>query len=57
MTGRFSGAWNPGKGVTATPGVYGPDALVLSNLGYLYALHVNGARGAVNRQRSGWWRR
>ncbi|HEY1905458.1 MAG TPA: PQQ-binding-like beta-propeller repeat protein, partial [Myxococcaceae bacterium] len=31
--GRILRRFDPGKGVTATPGVYGPDALVLSNLG------------------------
>jgi outer membrane protein assembly factor BamB len=40
VTGRFLRRFDPGKGVTATPGVYGPDALVLSNLGYVYGLHV-----------------
>jgi outer membrane protein assembly factor BamB len=38
--GRILRRFDPGKGVTATPGVYGPDALVLSNLGFVYGLHV-----------------
>ena len=40
VTGRILRRFDPGKGVTATPGVYGPDALVLSNLGFVYGLHV-----------------
>jgi outer membrane protein assembly factor BamB len=40
VTGRVLRRFDPGKGVTATPGVYGPDALVLSNLGFVYGLHV-----------------
>ncbi|MGZ5957386.1 MAG: outer membrane protein assembly factor BamB family protein [Myxococcaceae bacterium] len=32
--------FDPGRGITATPSVYGPDALVLSNLGFVYGLHV-----------------
>ena len=40
VSGRILRRFDPGKGVTATPGVYGPDALVLSNLGYVYGLHV-----------------
>jgi outer membrane protein assembly factor BamB len=40
VTGRVLRRYDPGKGVTATPGVYGPDALVLSNLGFVYGLHV-----------------
>ena len=38
--GKILRRFDPGKGVTATPGVYGPDALVLSNLGFVYGLHV-----------------
>jgi len=40
VSGRVLRRFDPGKGVTATPGVYGPDALVLSNLGFVYGLHV-----------------
>ena len=40
VTGGILRRFDPGKGVTATPGVYGPDALVLSNLGFVYGLHV-----------------
>lgn len=40
VTGKVLRRFDPGKGVTATPGVYGPDALVLSNLGFVYGLHV-----------------
>ena len=40
VTGNVLRRFDPGKGVTATPGVYGPDALVLSNLGFVYGLHV-----------------
>jgi outer membrane protein assembly factor BamB len=40
VTGAILRRFDPGKGVTATPGVYGPDALVLSNLGFVYGLHV-----------------
>src|SRR5678816_2779907 len=41
ITGRILRRFDPGKGVTATPGIYGPDALVLSNLGFVYGLHVS----------------
>jgi len=40
VSGKVLRRFDPGKGVTATPGVYGPDALVLSNLGFVYGLHV-----------------
>jgi outer membrane protein assembly factor BamB len=40
VTGGILRRFDPGKGVTATPGVYGPDALVLSNLGFVYGMHV-----------------
>jgi len=40
VTGGILRRFDPGKGVTATPGVYGPDAVVLSNLGFVYGLHV-----------------
>ena len=40
VSGKILRRFDPGKGVTATPGVYGPDALVLSNLGFVYGLHV-----------------
>jgi len=41
VSGKVLRRFDPGKGVTATPGVYGPDALVLSNLGFMYGLHVS----------------
>jgi len=40
VTGGILRRFDPGKGVTATPRVYGPDALVLSNLGFVYGMHV-----------------
>jgi len=41
VSGRILRRFDPGKGVTATPAVYGPDTLVISNLGYVYGLHVS----------------
>jgi outer membrane protein assembly factor BamB len=35
-------AWNPGKGVTATPTVYHRRMYVLSNLGTVFALQLRG---------------
>ncbi len=49
-TGKVQSAWNPGRGVTATPlrfqsSHFGSRLFVLSNLGTVYALHlVNGGR-------------
>ncbi len=49
-TGQVLEAWNPGKGITATPTKYqsvrhGTRLYVLSNLGTVYALHLaNGGR-------------
>ncbi len=40
VNGGILRRFDPGRGVTATPNVYGPDALVLSNLGFVYSLHV-----------------
>ena len=40
VNGGILRRFDPGKGVTASPGVYGPDALVLSNLGFVYGMHV-----------------
>jgi outer membrane protein assembly factor BamB len=40
VSGKTLRRFDPGKGVTATPAVYGPDAVVLSNLGFVYGLHV-----------------
>jgi outer membrane protein assembly factor BamB len=40
VTGGVLRKFDPGRGITATPRVYGPDALVLSNLGFVYGLHV-----------------
>ena len=36
-------AWNPGRGVTATPAQDGKRLYVLSNLGTLFALHLYGS--------------
>ena len=41
LKGRAKVAWNPGKGVTASPTVYGGRMYVLSNLGTVFALHHN----------------
>jgi outer membrane protein assembly factor BamB len=41
VTGRVLRRFDPGKGVSATPAVYGADALVLSNLGYVYGMHLS----------------
>jgi outer membrane protein assembly factor BamB len=49
-TGKVLGAWNPGRGVSATPmrfqsARHGARLYVLSNLGTVYALHLaNGGR-------------
>jgi outer membrane protein assembly factor BamB len=40
VTGRILQRFDPGRGITATPSVHGPDALVLSNLGFVYGLHM-----------------
>ena len=40
LKGRAKVAWNPGKGVTATPTVYGGRMYVLSNLGTVFALQL-----------------
>lgn len=40
--GRARQAWNPGKGVTASPARDGSRLYVLSNLGTLFALHLRG---------------
>jgi outer membrane protein assembly factor BamB len=44
-TGQSRLAWDPGEGVSAAPGVEGSTAYVLSNNGYLYALHLRGGGG------------
>ena len=49
-TGRVRAAWNPGRGVTATPAKYsssrvGSRLYVLSNLGTVYALQLVGHGG------------
>ena len=41
-TGKVRYAWNPGKGVTATPALAGRRLYVLSNLGTLFALRLRG---------------
>jgi outer membrane protein assembly factor BamB len=38
LKGRAKVAWNPGKGVTATPTVYNGRMYVLSNMGTVFAL-------------------
>jgi outer membrane protein assembly factor BamB len=44
-TGQSRLAWDPGEGISAAPGVEGSTAYVLSNNGYLYALHLRGGGG------------
>ncbi|MDC0707595.1 PQQ-binding-like beta-propeller repeat protein [Stigmatella sp. ncwal1] len=44
-TGKSRLAWNPGDGISAPPRVLGSSAYVLSNNGYLYALHLRGGGG------------
>jgi outer membrane protein assembly factor BamB len=44
-TGQSRLAWNPGDGISAAPQVQGSTAYVLSNNGYLYALHLRGNGG------------
>jgi outer membrane protein assembly factor BamB len=44
-TGQSQMAWNPGEGISAAPRVEGSRAYVLSNNGYLYALHLRGGGG------------
>lgn len=43
-TGNRKLAWDPGRGVSATPTMRGGEMYVLSNLGYLYALRLPGKR-------------
>lgn len=45
ITGRSQLAWNPGRGISATPHVFGSRMYVLSNMGYLYALRIEGGAG------------
>jgi outer membrane protein assembly factor BamB len=45
VTGQILQRFNPGRGVTATPSSHGSDALVLSNLGFVYALHMKSPSG------------
>jgi outer membrane protein assembly factor BamB len=42
LKGRAKVAWNPGKGVTASPTVYNGRMYVLSNLGTVFALDLRG---------------
>lgn len=42
LKGRARVAWNPGKGVTATPTVYNGRMYVLSNVGTVFALQLRG---------------
>ncbi|MDY7231147.1 PQQ-binding-like beta-propeller repeat protein [Hyalangium rubrum] len=44
-TGQSRMAWNPGDGISAAPRVEGSTAYILSNNGYLYALHLRGGGG------------
>lgn len=44
-TGQSRLAWNPGDGISAAPHVEGSTAYILSNNGYLYALHLRGGGG------------
>jgi outer membrane protein assembly factor BamB len=48
-SGKARSFWNPGKGVTATPLWDHSRLYVLSNLGYLYAMRLNG-RSALPRR-------
>lgn len=44
-TGRVRYAWNPGKGITATPAQAGRRMYVLSNLGTVFALRLRAGGG------------
>lgn len=44
-TGRVRTAWDPGRGVSATPVSSEGRLYVLSNLGYVYAMRLSGGRG------------
>jgi outer membrane protein assembly factor BamB len=44
-TGKPRLEWNPGDGISAPPRVLGSSAYILSNNGYLYALHLRGSGG------------
>lgn len=44
-TGRSRLRWNPGDGVTATPRLAQAHVYVLSNLGYLYSMQLEGQGG------------
>ncbi len=48
-SGKVRSFWNPGKGVTASPLFDHSHLYVLSNLGYLYAMRLNG-RAAIQGQ-------
>jgi outer membrane protein assembly factor BamB len=45
VTGRVLRRFDPGKGVSSTPAIYGSDALVMSNLGYVYGMHLTAPGG------------
>jgi outer membrane protein assembly factor BamB len=45
VTGRILRRFDPGKGVSSTPAIYGSDALVMSNLGYVYGMHLTAPGG------------
>lgn len=40
-TGRPTVSWDPGEGVSAAPALAGSQLFVLSNLGYLYSIHLS----------------
>jgi len=48
-SGKARSFWNPGKGVTASPLWNRSELYVLSNLGFLYAMHLTGT-GSAHRQ-------
>ncbi len=45
-SGKIRLSFDPGKGITATPEVHGLDVYVLSNLGFVYSMEMNVARGS-----------
>ncbi len=45
-SGAIRQSFDPGKGITATPEVHGLEVYLLSNLGFVYSLEMNLARGA-----------
>ncbi|MGO8969924.1 MAG: PQQ-binding-like beta-propeller repeat protein [Myxococcaceae bacterium] len=45
-SGKVRLIFDPGKGITATPEVHGLEVYLLSNLGFVYSLEMNLARGS-----------